>query len=104
MVRDSGFARRARPGMTITIRASATGRSGGNGAAAPAPAMEWYPIGRVLLWTTGFAALTTMAALFTLGSDAATISGALRRGLLRIVGARSASPATGDTDQIIDAL
>jgi hypothetical protein len=66
--------------------------------------MEWYPIGRILLWTTGFAALTTMAALFTLGSDAATISGALRRGLLRIIGARSAAPATGEAEQVIDAL
>jgi hypothetical protein len=62
--------------------------------------MEWYPIGRILLWTAGFAALTTMAALFTLGGDAATISGALRRGLLRIVGVRGAT----DTEQFIDAL
>ena len=57
--------------------------------------MEWYPVGRILLWTAGFAALTTMAALFTLGGDAATITGALRRGLLRIIGVRG--PATGDT-------
>ena len=47
------------------------------------PDMEWYPIGRVLLWIAGFATLTTMAALLTLGTDAATITGALRRGLLR---------------------
>jgi len=74
----------------------------GNGAAPAAPAMEWYPAGRILLWTAGFAALTTMAALFTLGSDAATIAGALRRGLLRIVGVRT--PATAGTEQIVDAL
>ncbi|MEA2893012.1 MAG: hypothetical protein QOI05_3805 [Bradyrhizobium sp.] len=90
--------------LALLGRPIATGTSAGNGAAAPAPAMEWYPIGRILLWTTGFAALTTMAALFTLGSDAATISGALRRGLLRIVGVRSAAPATGDAEQVIDAL
>ena len=65
--------------------------------------MEWYPVGRILLWTAGFAALTTMAALFTLGTDAATITGALRRGLLRIIGARDRA-ATGDTEQIVDAL
>ncbi|MEA2835858.1 MAG: hypothetical protein QOD89_408 [Bradyrhizobium sp.] len=74
----------------------------GNAAATAAPAMEWYPVGRILLWTAGFAALTTMAALFTLGSDAATITGALRRGLLRIVGVRT--PATAGTEQIVDAL
>ena len=58
----------------------------GNGASPVAPALEWYPVGRILLWIAGFAALTTMAALLTLGTDAATITGALRRGLLRIIG------------------
>jgi hypothetical protein len=76
----------------------------GNGAAPPTPALEWYPLGRILLWTAGFAALTTMAALFTLGSDAATITAALRRGLLRIIGGRNAAPPTNDTEQIVDAL
>src|SRR4030081_1253305 len=88
--------------LALLGRPITAGTSAGNGAASPAPAMEWYPIGRILLWTTGFAALTTMAALFTLGSDAATISGALRRGLLRIIGVRT--PATGDSEQIVDAL
>jgi hypothetical protein len=75
----------------------------GNGAAPAAPGMEWYPIGRILLWTAGFAALTTMAALFTLGSDAATITATLRRGLLRILGVRDTAPAS-DTEHLIDAL
>jgi hypothetical protein len=65
--------------------------------------MEWYPIGRVLLWIAGFAALTTMAALLTLGSDAASITGALRRGLLRILGPRNPASA-GNTEQWIDLL
>jgi hypothetical protein len=77
--------------------------SSGNGAAPVAPVLEWYPVGRILLWITGFAALTTMAALLTLGSDAATITGALRRGLLRIVGPRGTA-AGGETEQWIDAL
>jgi hypothetical protein len=66
--------------------------------------MEWYPIGRILLWTAGFAALTTMAALFTLGSDAATVTAALRRGLLRILGMRDAAAPASDTEHLIDAL
>jgi hypothetical protein len=91
--------------LALLGRPVAMAPSAGNGAAPAAPVMEWYPIGRILLWTAGFAALTTMAALFTLGSDAATISGALRRGLLRIIGVRgAAAPATGDTEQFIDAL
>src|ERR1700754_12046 len=90
--------------LALLGRPVTTATSAGNGAAPAAPVMEWYPIGRILLWTAGFAALTSMAALFTLGGDAATIAGALRRGLLRIVGVRGAAPATGDTDQFIDAL
>jgi hypothetical protein len=77
--------------------------SSGNGASPVAPALEWYPVGRILLWITGFAALTTMAALLTLGTDAATITGAMRGGLLRIIGARDAA-STGETEQWIDAL
>src|SRR5471032_2206421 len=41
----------------------------GNGAAPVAPDLEWYPVGRILLWIAGFAALATMAALLTLGTD-----------------------------------
>jgi hypothetical protein len=81
-----------------------TGVAAGNGAAPPAPTLEWYPLGRILLWTAGFTALTTIAALFTLGSDAATITAALRRGLLRIIGGRDAAPASGESEQIVDAL
>lgn len=90
--------------LALLGRSVPTGASTGNGAAPVVAAMEWYPVGRILLWTAGFAALTTMAALFTLGSDAATITAALRRGLLRIIGVRGPAPATGDTEQIVDAL
>jgi hypothetical protein len=87
--------------LALLGRPVAMAPSAGNGAAPPAPVLEWYPIGRILLWTAGFTVLTTMAALFTLGGDAATITGALRRGLLRITGARAGS---GDTQQVVDAL
>ena len=64
--------------LALLGRPVAMAPSAGNGAAPPAPVLEWYPVGRILLWTAGFAALTTMAALFTLGGDAATITRALR--------------------------
>jgi hypothetical protein len=89
--------------LALLGRPVANAVSSGNGAAPAAPVMEWYPVGRILLWITGFAALTTMAALLTLGSDAATITGALRRGLLRILGPRGTA-AGGETEQWIDAL
>ena len=77
--------------------------STGNGASPPAPDLEWYPVGRILLWIAGFAVLTTFAALLTLGTDAATITGSLRRGLLRILGPRDAA-SSGEIEQWVDAL
>lgn len=67
------------------------------------PEIEWYPVGRILLWIAGFAALTTIAALLTLGTDADTISGTLRGGLMRLLPA--ADPQTsGEASQFVDAL
>jgi hypothetical protein len=79
------------------------GASSGNGAAPVAPDLEWYPVGRILLWISGFATLTTMAALLTIGTDADAITGALRRFLLQMIGPRDAA-STGDTEQLLDAL
>jgi len=71
--------------------------------AAPAPmTMEWYPVGRILLWISGFAALTTMGALLMLGHDAPAINSALRGGLLRVIGA-SERASLGDIEPKIDA-
>lgn len=89
--------------LALLGRPVANATSSGNGAAPVPPAMEWYPVGRILLWISGFAVLTTMAALLTLGSDAATITDSLKRGLLRLLGPRNAAPA-GETGQWIDAL
>ncbi len=74
-----------------------------NGAPPVAPDLEWYPVGRILLWISGFAALTTMAALLTLGTDAEAITGTLRHGLLRLLDLRDAAPKA-ETEQWIDAL
>jgi hypothetical protein len=63
--------------------------------------VEWYPVGRMLLWTAGFAAFTTMGALLTLGTDGDTIVSALRRALTRILGSRGGA---SDSEQVINAL
>jgi hypothetical protein len=73
------------------------------GSAPAAVQLEWYPIGRILLWIAGFAALTTIAAMLTLGTDAETITNSLRRGLLRILGSRDAASA-GDIERWVAAL
>jgi len=77
--------------------------AGGNGSAPPPPQLEWYPVGRILLWIAGFAALTTIAAMLTLGTDAEAITGALRRGLSRILTPRDAA-SSGDTERWVAAL
>jgi hypothetical protein len=70
--------------LALLGRPTAHPASSGNGAAPVTPVLEWYPVGRLLLWIAGFAALTTMSALLTLGSDAATITGTIGRGLMLI--------------------
>jgi hypothetical protein len=89
--------------LALLGRPVANGVPSGNGSSPVAPDLEWYPVGRILIWITGFAALTTMAALLTLGTDAAAITGALRRGLLRIIG-QSDPAMSAEVEQRIDAL
>jgi hypothetical protein len=74
-----------------------------NGAAPAAPDLEWYPVGRILLWIAGFAVVTTMAALLTLGTDAATITDTLKRSLQQMLSPRDAAPGA-DFDRVIDAV
>jgi hypothetical protein len=67
------------------------------------PEIEWYPVGRILLWIAAFATLTAIAALLTLGTDADSIMSTLRRGLMRIL--HAADPEIGgEADQFVDAL
>jgi hypothetical protein len=76
----------------------------GEPAATGTPMLEWYPVGRILIWVASLAALTTLAAMLTLGTDGATIDATMRRALLRMIGPRSAGPAEGDLKQLIDVL
>jgi hypothetical protein len=77
----------------------------GNGTPPVPTDLEWYPVGRILLWISASVALTTMAALLSLGGDAATITDTLRRGLLRILDLTDSAPApTAETEQWVAAL
>jgi len=89
--------------LALLGRPITSGVSSGNGAPPVAPVLEWYPVGRILLWLSGFAALTTMAALLALGTDVTAVTGALRRGLLLILGPRDAT-ATDEIEQLVDTL
>jgi hypothetical protein len=72
--------------------------------ASATPAIEWYPTGRLVLWAAGFAALTTLGALVTLGADEATITATLKRGLMRMMGLPHDQEVAADTERVLDAL
>ncbi len=72
--------------------------SSGNGA--EAPHIEWYPVGRILVWIAAFGSLTTFCALLTLGTDATAIIAAMKQGLLRILEIRG----TAADEKVLDAL
>lgn len=42
------------------------------------PALEWYPVGRLILWAGALAVGVTLATLFVLGSDMETVRTSLR--------------------------
>jgi Predicted membrane protein (DUF2232) len=75
----------------------------GNGATPAAPAMEWYPTGRLLLWIAGFGFVTTLAALLPLGTDAAEIAATMREGLLAALRARGLD-ASADMTRVVNLL
>ena len=63
-------------------------------------ALEWYPVGRILLWIVIFATITTTAILLTMGFDASTIQDTMRSAwthLLEPAGAKL-------SDRMLDAL
>jgi hypothetical protein len=67
------------------------------------PALQWYPVGRLVVWVAVFASLTAIAALLALGTDAATINDTLKRGLMRVFGAAGNVDPT-DSDTIVSVL
>ena len=89
--------------LALLGRPSMLGAASPGTPAAVADDLEWYPVGRILLWIAGFATLSTIAALLTLGSDAASITGVLRRGLLRLFEPRE-MPLSEDAEHWVDAL
>jgi hypothetical protein len=89
--------------LALLGRPVANGVPSGDGAAPVAPVLEWYPVGRILLWISVSAALTTTVALLALGTDAVSITNGLRRGLLLMIGSPDAS-AAGDIEQLVNTL
>ncbi|ACI93486.1 putative membrane protein [Afipia carboxidovorans OM5] len=72
----------------------------------PSTTLDWYPVGRLLVWTAGFAALTTTGALLTLGTDEATIKAVMRQSLTHVsdLANQGGLPPNPTRDAVIDAL
>jgi hypothetical protein len=68
---------------------------GATTAESTAAEVEWYPIGRILLWIVAFAAVTTTATLLTLGSDGPTIIETMHSALESMLAAAGAAPSDG---------
>jgi hypothetical protein len=62
--------------------------------------LEWYPVGRILLWIVIFATIMTAATLLTMGSDGPTIQNTIRKGWMDLLEAAGLAL----NDSTIDAL
>ena len=54
-------------------------------AGSPGDKLEWYPVGRIVLWIVVFATILTSATLLMMGTDAATIQGTVRKAWLELL-------------------
>ena len=58
---------------------------GGVAAAGPNEELEWYPVGRILIWILVFATIITVTTLLTMGTDAAAIQSTIRKGWVELL-------------------
>jgi hypothetical protein len=63
-----------------------------------ADALEWYPVGRIVLWAAVLGALIVSLAMFNVGTDAETLQANLRRAFERILRVQSGAPGEGRPD------
>jgi hypothetical protein len=70
---------------------------------AAAPQLEWYPVGRIVLWIGATAGLLTFAAMLMLGTDAASIHEILRKALMRVLQAAEV-PASPEAISLVDVV
>jgi hypothetical protein len=80
------------------------------GAGAPAPTLEWYPVGRLVLWTAVLGALGVVAVIPYFGFDRQSFESALRASferMLRVTASADGTlqiPGVKDPQQLLDVL
>jgi hypothetical protein len=62
--------------------------------------LEWYPVGRILLWIVSFAAIMMTAALIAMSSDGPSITHTMRSAWAHVLESTGIRP----TDRLLDAL
>lgn len=72
--------------LTMLARPAPAGGNGG------APVLEWYPAGRLAMWTAFIAALTVLSALVYFGGDIDSFHAALRDTLTQVLRAETDEP------------
>lgn len=86
--------------LTLLARPAA----GGNGAAA----LDWYPTGRLVLWSAVLGTLIVVAAIPTFGLDYASFRSSLRHGFEQVLRTQGDVPSSGaeanNLDRLLDVL
>jgi hypothetical protein len=68
-------------------------------------ALEWYPVGHLVVWAALISALVVIAAMLNLGTDEETFRASLRRGLERMLRIREgAGPSAAEPNRLIEFL
>jgi hypothetical protein len=76
----------------------------GSASGGDATAMEWYPVGRILLWIVVIAATMTSVTLLTLGSDGPAITGAIRSAVVKMLESSGVTPSDRKLDVLVTIL
>jgi hypothetical protein len=69
--------------------------------AGPDEKLEWYPVGRVLIWILVFATLITATTLLTMGTDAAAIQSTIRKGWVEVLEATGLTLSDSTLDTLV---
>jgi hypothetical protein len=72
--------------LALLARPSASGGNGG------APALEWYPPGRLVIWAAVLAALVVVVAIPNFGTDAESFRAGMREALTRLLRVETGAP------------
>ena len=98
--------------LTMLARPGSINGSSQNGAAASTAALEWYPPGRLVVWSAVLAAMVVVISIPNFGTDAESFRAGLHTALDRMLRIETGTPADGplampglsNADRLVDFL